>query len=766
MMKNVYTSACSVLLPILLSAQAVLTFDPTVPVIRNGSPLAMAWAGGLNYPQFSDIDLDGDGDMDLFLFDRSGNKVITLLNNNVPGQASYTFTHAYDHVYPFDDLQQWALLRDYNCDGKEDIFSYMLGGFGVWKNTSTGGNLSFEEVDTLVRSNYVPTDANLYVTQVDIPGIEDVDGDGDLDVVTFSIFGNYEEYHRNMSMEIYGTCDSLVFELRNRCWGYFSENLNNNSVTLNNPCQFNIPNPETPVQIEKTTAQLRSQYHLPISEEEEEGARAHVGSSTLLLDLDGDGDKDLILGDVLFSNLLALTNGGDIDSTYMVAQDSLFPVYDQPLHLDIFPAAFYEDVDNDAKRDLIVTPDYPSLSENFQSVWYYHNNGTDAAPIFHKIQEDLFQDRMIDLGEGAYPVTFDIDGDGLMDLLVSNYGYYELGGTYPGKIAAFRNSGTATAPAFTLLTDDYMGLSTMGMGSSMYPAFGDMDGDGDMDLYIGDLQGRLHYFQNNPVGLVAQFTLNDPTVTTIVNDTDTILMDVGQFATPQLVDMDNDGLLDLLIGERNGNINYYHNRGAAGEPFWELKNDSIGGVVVAEYWNVTGHSVPFMHVTNGGQHELLVGSESGWIHQYDNIDGNIDGTWNLVDSTWQDLHEGERTALCLYDFNNDGYKDAVIGNYRGGISYWRNDFAAAVHGISALTSDAAFTLSPNPSEESTFLDLNMPVSRDLRVDVLDELGRAVLSSRMEDQCFRIDTRPLKQGVYMVRLSNGANRWAQRLSVVR
>lgn len=753
---------CSTLALTFLSANAFaqlqLSFDPSVPVDVNGA-LGMAWAGGLNTPQVSDIDLNGDGIKDLLFFDRVGNKVVPLLNAGTTGQTSYTYTKAYDHVYPFDQLQEWILLRDYNGDGKEDIFGQTLGGMAVWKNTSTDGELSFQLVDTLVRSNYVPTDANLYITQVDLPGIEDIDGDGDLDVITFSIFGNYLEYHKNMSMELYGTADSLTFEVHNRCWGFFSENLNNNSVLLNNPCQFNLPNPELPILIgDATEAAIAKRYD---PDQMEDRSAAHVGSTLLPLDLDGDGDKDILIGDVAARTVLALINGGDLDSAFMVSQDSLFPIYDESVFLSVFPATFYEDVDNDGRRDLLVAPNYPSLSANKQSVWYYNNTGTDAAPIFDKRQEDLFQSEMIDLGEGAYPIPFDLDGDGLMDMIVANYGYFDESGVYPCKLAALRNTGTSTAPAFTMITDDYMGLSTSGIGNAMYPAFGDVDGDGDKDMYVGDLNGKLHYYQNITTGNTAQFTLAQPNVT---ND-EAAAIDVGQFATPQFFDVDADGLLDLLIGERNGNINYFRNSGSVTTPVWHLENDSVGGLDVAEWWNVTGYSVPHMYLNGSGERELLIGSESGWIHWYDGIDGNLNGTWNLVDSTWQDLREGARTAVCLHDFTGDGQPDAVIGNFRGGLSFWRNDEVTGIP-IAAIEADQAFGLVPNPASSSTDLQLTIPVGKGVELQVWATDGRLVHRARLSDQRYALDTRSWEPGVYSIQVSNGTHRWARRLAVVR
>ncbi|MBK8582449.1 MAG: VCBS repeat-containing protein [Flavobacteriales bacterium] len=492
------------------SAQWDLFFDGSIPVQRQNIQLDLAWSGGINYGQVGLVDLDQDGLKDVVIFDRFSNTLQTLLNTGEPGLMGYRVSRAFDVIYPFNRLHDWVLFRDYNCDGKEDIFSYSNAGFSVHKNTSTANAPSFELVSQQVRSNYVSPSgagsiANLFISQVDLPGIVDVDGDGDLDVLTFQLLGSYLEYHRNLSMELYGNCDSLKFEIRNKCWGYFAENFSNNSVTLNVPCSFNVPAPE----IDGGGEAMRLN---------EVGAatnktQAHAGSSVTPLDLDGDGDMDLLLGDISYNNLVALYNGGTASSAIMTAKDSIFPVDNVPVDLPIFPAGFHLDIDKDGSKDLLVCPNATSLAHDYESLWYYRNNGTDLAPQFELEQRNLFQDRSIELGEGAYPVPFDQNGDGLMDLLVANHGYYASGGLYVGKIALLINIGTASQPAFDLVTDDYLGLSTSGIGASMYPAFSDVDGDGDKDMYVGDLQGRMHFFRNTATGPVAQFQLEQANIT-------------------------------------------------------------------------------------------------------------------------------------------------------------------------------------------------------------------------------------------------------------
>ena len=110
----------------------------TIPVLIGTQSLINPWAGGINYGQFSEIDLDQDGTMDLFVFDRTGNKITTYINNGTVNAIDYKLAAQYVAQFPI--LHDWAILRDYNCDGKMDIFTAFTGsspGISVWKNTST-----------------------------------------------------------------------------------------------------------------------------------------------------------------------------------------------------------------------------------------------------------------------------------------------------------------------------------------------------------------------------------------------------------------------------------------------------------------------------------------------------------------------------------------------------------------------------------------------------------------------------------------------------
>ena len=131
--------------------------DTSINVTENGITLKNAWASGINSAQFHEIDLDLDGVKDLLIFDKTGNKLIPYIKKN----GQYIFAPDYRELFP--KLHDWIILADYNCDGKNDIYTYSSGGFAIFKNTSTT-SLSFSLVDTLVRSDYGgPIPLNIFI---------------------------------------------------------------------------------------------------------------------------------------------------------------------------------------------------------------------------------------------------------------------------------------------------------------------------------------------------------------------------------------------------------------------------------------------------------------------------------------------------------------------------------------------------------------------------------------------------------------------------
>src|SRR5665213_3382206 len=527
--------------PLAIHAQNNFIRQDTVPVFMNSVQQPFAWAGGMNSCQFSQIDLNQDGILDLFVFDRAGNKITTYINQGTANQVDYVLASQYIDKFP--RMHDWVLLRDYNCDGKMDIFTSGASTIKVYKNISTPATgLQFQLVTNNILADLAPNSTDtilpLNVSYVDIPAIRDVDNDGDLDILTYGVGGTQVEYFRNTSEETGHNCDSLTFTIETLCWGEFSEAINSALITLNSGC----PPPNLTQNNNQNTS-----YN----------PNMHSGGCLECVEVKGNSVKDLLAGNLGSSYIAMIRNGGTLSAALCDSVDPYYPGYDTTLEMDAFDCPFVLDVDNDGKKDLIFAPNALNSSENFQCAWYYHNTGNDSAMHAHLVKKDFLVGQMIDCGEGAYPVFFDYDRDGDQDLFIGNQGYYNVNGNSPSMIRLYKNTGTQSHPIFTYQSADFAGIYTQNLGiNGLAPTFGDIDGDGDEDMICGDLNGRLNLFTKNP-GNDTNFVLTQTFYQNI---------DVGSFATPQLVDVDGDGLLDLLIGESTGNVNYYHNDGTATNP--------------------------------------------------------------------------------------------------------------------------------------------------------------------------------------------------------
>lgn len=699
-------------------AQLQLVRYDSIPVTNDGDTLRLAWAGGFNSPQFSAIDLNGDGIQDLFAFERNFYGMPkTFINTGIEGEVSYYYDPFYQKAFP--KMSNWALLADYNCDGEADIFTNVPFGVAVYRNDYSEKNYTvFTKVSTLLQTSTSEGIKPLYVSPPDLPTLTDVDGDGDLDILTFDILGKFVEYHQNQSMENTGTCAELDYMLESQCWGYFSENETNNGIKLFDTCSEDLSR---------------------VSRNER-----HAGSALLALDLSGNDLKDLVIGDIANRNLVELTNTGTLTNASMQSVDTTFPFNSVPVNLTTFPSAFYLDVNNDNKKDLLVSPNNPNTSENVNNILYYENVGTESIPEFEFQTNSFLQDEMIDVGAGAKPVFFDYNKDGLLDLVIGNFGYFQEGGSYLSKLALYQNYGTENKPSFSFVTDDYSNLSALNL-KGIYPTFGDLDGDGKQELITGDDEGNLYLFEDNSTeGETANFVLSQPNYKNI---------DVGQTAMPQIVDVNKDGKLDLLIGERGGTINYFENNGTETEADFASipTNDFFGGIdVMLEC--CTGYSAPFFTNDSLGQAILYVGSEQGNLFLYKNIEENLDGNFNPVDSLF--LY-GLQVNLSGADLNNDGKTELVYGEYAGGVAILKSGIPTFLSLPEKKFTGFEVLLYPNPvTSKLTVRVKNIPEGNKLKMELITIFGEKVkqydFSSSGENS---ISVSNLKKGVYLVKVTS-------------
>ena len=731
-MRQIIATLYLVLIVTSLKAQMTVYRD-TLPVYESGTRLLSPWAGGLNYSSFSQIDLNFDGKNDIVAFDKvcnSGGKLRAFLNIGFPGVAKYKHSPEYQDKLP--SLIEWALFFDYDSDGKSDIFTYTTGGIKVFKNTSTASTVSFSLTSALLVSDYNPTGtpnvSNIPCNPVGLPGIGDVDGDGDLDILTYSVFGIKIEYHKNMSMELYGNANSLVFKMVDDCWGDMQEN----------SCQVYL-----------STCPYPKLYNTLINGDASK--IAHSGSCIMCIDNDGDGDKDLVLGDVSCTTVEYVDNVGSTSNAHIGDTTKLYPNYPNKgsttvIKMNSFPCTYNLDVDNDGKKDLLASPNIVAGAENYQSVWYYKNTSSTPTVNFVIQKKNFLQEDMIEVGEGSYPVLFDADADGKKDLIVGNLGYYSVN-TNISRLAYYRNIGTNTAPSFSLITKDYQGLSSYNL-YSMAPTFGDLDNDGDQDLIIGSTNGRVHYFQNLAgIGSPAVFGNYQNNYQNILG---------SNFVYPQLFDVDKNGTLDLLLGSQNGKIAYWKNIGNVASPTFTAQSTFLGGVNVKPYGYSTGYSMPYMY-NDAGVTKLMVGSESGNLYLYDNIDGNVLGTYNRVDTTLFKLNEGTRSAPCFEDITNDGKSDLVLGNQAGGLAFFNSANIYGV-GINEILDNSNVSVFPNPCNEKLTVSINDNTYEEHTIKLIDILGKEAYFTTTYNKTIEINCSNLSKGIYVMILSSKSDNY--------
>ena len=292
-------------------------------------------------------------------------------------------------------------------------------------------------------------------------------------------------------------------------------------------------------------------------------------------------------------------------ATFVVARPSTSTVFpsldllttDGSTALDVgsYATPTVTDVDGDGLLDLLVGQHSGNVTRFEQPT----PNATSFASL-----GALTTNGRTALNQGALPAptVTDVDGDGLLDLLV---------GGYDGYVTRFEQTlanGSVFASQGLLTTD---GNTPLDMGQYSIPTVTDVDGDGLLDLLMGSLDGNVRRFEQtaangNVFASLGPLTTNGSTA-----------LDVGSNSAPAVTDVDGDGLLDLLVGNNNGNgtVTRFEQTTVNGGVF-----ASVGELTTNGSTSLNGLYNAFPAVTDvdgDGLLDLLVGNSNGNVRRFE-----------------------------------------------------------------------------------------------------------------------------------------------------
>ena len=245
--------------------------------------------------------------------------------------------------------------------------------------------------------------------------------------------------------------------------------------------------------------------------------------SPAITDFDGNGILDLIIGDqdgkLWYYKQDALNDTNFTLQSPQYLKDNL----GNDINAGLFCSPIFYDIDDDGLIDLLIS----GMIDGDDKIFHYEQTSSGAI-TFTKISEHF-----VTPDDGRNSLSFsDIDGDNLLDLFV---------GKYNGTISHYEQDAT-NSYAFSLITNKFNNID---VGDNSNPTITDFFNDGILDLIIGSEHNNLHYYKQNGTNS-----------TTFNHVTDDFLSEVTstftEFLIPIFVDIDNDGLLDLIAGESEG----------------------------------------------------------------------------------------------------------------------------------------------------------------------------------------------------------------------
>jgi hypothetical protein len=676
-----------------------------IPVSTNKGVLNNAWAGGLNAAQFAQIDLDNDGTEDLVVFDRTNQKIYTYINKSiVGGSIVLIYVPSFEKFFPI--IENWFIFCDFDGDRRKDLFTSTSAGVKVFHNISIGSNLKFELASEALFSEGISSTINLYIAASDIPAIGDIDGDGDIDVLSFEPGGHYLEFHKNTSLEKTGKL-GLQFQKIGDCWGNF----------LHNDCRdilFGVP-----CNAFGNSLKVSNGISLPFKAQ-------HTGNSLSLFDQNKDGIKDLLFGHVTCSNLVFLQNSGSLNQANFSKADFDFPAK-SPFSIPFFASAFPLDLNGDGQVELLTSTNAANNGgylQDFQNSisLYQFEKGDWVLKSSNFLQSD-----MLDVGEGASCVWWDGDQDGDLDFYIGNSGKRGEAGVR-ASVYYYENVGNAIRANLVFRTDDFGGFAKLSQGTDVQLSVADINALGRRQLLMSFqtfLGPEVRYCKSNGEGFKK---INFP--------------GLSSGDRPYFTDWNQDGNLDVLVLEKTGKIRSYDGVSM------KLMGTDWGNFSKKTDWIL--NSFVLLDADLDGSLDFIGIDKLGRLHA-GKLELNSEGINWQVGTAIDSFSFGQKSIISASDWNQDGLVDLNIGLLSGGIqllenksySEWSNNLA-----------NSLLQIWPNPSKDF----VQLIVSENGFIDLIDVMGKKLVFNLPLEKAWleKIDLTRVPRGIYFLRFTSVKN----------
>lgn len=436
------------------------------------------------------------------------------------------------------------------------------------------------------------------------------------------------------------------------------------------------------------------------------------------------------------------------------------------------------------------------------------NQGTNKGAIFRSFTTNFPYSKPIDIAIFSALYSFDVTFDGKKDLMVcSNLKEDENGNAdFANSVWLYENKNTNNLPDWHFVRKNFLQNTMLDVGQDSAPAFIDYDGDGDLDMFVGNSFytattipaskqkfATIHFYRNQGTPEKANF---------ILENADFLSLSQKKFIqiVPQWVDINQDGSLDMVFSalesetqknvvyflanqaprnnavQLNENLIPFHLAIEQGDKiyFYDMEQDGdldvilakpLGNLIFVENWkgNFIERNKNFLQTTisatarnpsisiadfdQDGKDDLALANDEGKIKFVSNLQEiyqNSTINWQSLFLETQESSKkwGKNLILASADLNADRKPDVMIGSLAGGVQILQNENPNAVS-----TTEPAFWLMPNPAKKYVYIQTRQAGEVVFFNSIGQKIAESKVSAIAQEVAFRVEN--WANGMYFV-----------------